>query len=91
MLEFANQVRRKKAMENKWELYELINKLPGLTVYKLSQKIGWSIGKTDYYVKKLVKDGLVINSTEIVKGRVNKSYNPKSKKEMINWKKMKNL
>ena len=91
MLEFANQVRSKKAMENKWLLYELINKKPGLTVYKLSKKIDWSVGKTDYYIRKLVKDGLVNNSTEIIKGRVHNFYTPKKMEQMINWKEFKTL
>ena len=91
MLELANQIRRKKAMENKWQLYEFINKTPNLTVYELSKKIEWSIGKTDYYIKKLIKDGLVLNSTEIIKGRLHNFYTPKKIKEMINWKEIKNL
>ena len=91
MLEFTNQVRSKKAMENKWELYELINKTPGQTVYKLSKIVGWSVGKTDYYVRKLVKDGLVINSTEIIKGRVHNFYTPKKMEQMINKEKFKTL
>ena len=83
ILHKANEIRRKKAMDNRWELYEFINKNPGLTTYKLSKKMNWTTGKIDYYIKKLLKEGLLINSTEIVNGRVNKTYSPKSWKELI--------
>ena len=90
-LKIANQIRRKKAFENKWLLYDFIDKNPGLSQYDLNKKIGWSIGKITYYVKKLVKEGMIKNSTEIVNGRTRKSYYGKSMKEFINWDEMKNL
>ncbi len=85
VLESANKIRKKKALENKWFLYGFIDKNPGLTIYELSKKIKWSPGKISYYIKKLVKDGLLKNSTEIVNGRTNKKYYGKSMKEFINW------
>ena len=91
MLELANKIRRKAAMENKWALYEIINKYSGLSGYELSKKIEWTLGKTDHYLKKLLNDGLILNSTEIVNGRVRKSYKPKKMKEMINWKEIKKI
>ena len=91
MLEIANKIRRNAAMENKWALYEVINKYSGLSGYELSKKIEWTPGKTDHYLKKLMKDGLILNSTEIVNGRTHKSYRPKKMKEMINWKEIKNI
>ena len=70
MLEIANQVRRKKAMENQWYLYEYLNKNPNLTVYDLSKKIEWSVGKVAYYIKKLLKGGLIhIQSVRILRRR----------------------
>jgi len=84
LLGVANQIRRKKALDNKWFLYGIIDKNPGLTIYDLSKKIKWSTGKINYYVKKLVKDGMIKNSTEIVNGRVNKKYFGKTMKEFLN-------
>lgn len=88
MLEMANFVRRKTAFENKWLVYETICANPQKTSYELSKVIGWSSGKLDYYIKKLLKDGLINNSTEIVNGRVNKKYSPKKAGELINWEEM---
>ncbi|MHA1273770.1 MAG: winged helix-turn-helix transcriptional regulator [Promethearchaeota archaeon] len=88
MLKMANMVRRKKAFENKWKVYETICKKPQVTIYELSKIMGWSLGKIDYYIKKLLKEGLINNSTEIVNGRVNKKYSPKKVGELINWKEM---
>lgn len=90
MLEMANIVRKKKAFENKWKLYEAICKKPQITNYELSKIIGWASGKIDYYLKKLLKDGLINNSTEVVNGRVHKNYSPKKVGELINWKEMTN-
>jgi len=85
MLKLANQVRRKKAQDNKWFLYEFIDKNPNLTVYEMSKKINWTIGKINYYVQKLVKDGMIHNSDEVVNGRNQKRYTGKTVKEFINW------
>ena len=84
MLNIANQIRRKKALDNKWKLYKFIDKNPGLTVYGLSKKMNWTSGRIDYYVKKLLKDKMINNSTEIVNGRVNKRHYGKTVKEFIN-------
>ena len=91
MLEFANQIRRKKAMENQWYLYEFLNKNPNLTVYDLSKRIEWTVGKVDYYIKKLLKGGLIHNSSEVINGRTHNFYKPKKMVELINWEEMNNL
>jgi predicted transcriptional regulator len=85
MLKLANQVRRKKAQDNKWFLYEFIDKNPGLTVYEMSKKVGWTIGKLNYYVQKLVKDGMINNSDKVVNGRNQKRYTGKTIREFMNW------
>jgi len=85
MLELANSVRKKRAFENKWHVYEIINKKPGLTIYDLSKLTEWSVGKIEYYVKKLVKDGVLENSTEILNGRVRKAYFPTPMKKLVDW------
>ncbi len=61
---------------------------PGLSGYKLSQRLQWSRGKTAYHLKKLINQGEV--KTELV------SSNPHPKKvyfavgweEMIDWDKI---
>jgi predicted transcriptional regulator len=85
MLKLANQVRRKKAQDNKWLLYEFIDKNPNLTVYEMSKKMNWTIGKLNCYVQKLVKDGFIHNSDQVVNGRNQKRYSGKTVKEFINW------
>lgn len=85
MLKLANQVRRKKAQDNKWFLYEFIDKNPNLTVYEMSKKIDWTYGKLNHYVQKLVKDNMINNSDEVVNGRNQKRYTGKTMKEFINW------
>ncbi len=91
MLRIANQIRRKKAFENKWLLYDFIDKNPGFSQYDMKKKIGWSIGKIAYYVGKLVKEDMIKNYTEIVNGRTRKSYYGKSMKKFINWDEMRNF
>ncbi|MGQ4876616.1 MAG: hypothetical protein ACP6IY_21325 [Promethearchaeia archaeon] len=81
-------VRRKKAFENKWKVYEAICKKPQVAIYELSKIMGWNSRKIDHYIKKLLKEGLIRISTEIVNGRVNKKYSPKKVGELINWKEM---
>ena len=80
----ANEVRRKKAMDNRWELYEFVCKHPNLSIYQLTKELKWTAGKVEYYAKKLVKEGLLINETKVVNGRTNKIYAPKKWKEFMN-------
>jgi hypothetical protein len=35
------------------ELMEAVNSFPGLSLYELSRKLGWSIGRVDGSVKRL--------------------------------------
>lgn len=91
MEEMANVVRRKKAFENKWELYEKISANPGSSIYDLSKKMDWTPGKVEHYFKKLIKDGMIENSTEIVNGRNRKSIRAKDIEHFINWDEIKEL
>ena len=83
MLRLANQVRRKKAFDNKWFLYEFIDKNPGLTNYNLSKQLDWTSGKVKWYTQKLVEDGMIHNSTEIVNGKVQKRFYGKTVREFL--------
>ena len=88
MLENANRIRLFNAMKNKYFLYEVINKSPGLTIYDLSKKINWTSGKVNHYIQKLLKDRVIKNSSKVENGRVKKSYSSVSYKELINWDEM---
>ena len=85
LLKIANQVRRKKAQENKWFLYEFIHKNPSLTVYDISRKVNWSTGKVNHYVQKLVREGFINNCEKVENGRNQKRYTSKTVRELINW------
>lgn len=88
MLNKANKIRLFNAMKNKYFLYKLINKSPGLTIYDLTKKVNWTSGKVNHYIQKLLKDKVIRNSTIIENGRVKKQYFPVSYKEFINWDEM---
>jgi len=88
MLEIANFIRRKRAFENKWELYDTISKNPGLSIYDLSKKINWTPGKVEYYIKKLVKDDMIENSMRIENNRVHRSFKARKVGHFINWDEM---
>jgi len=84
MLEEANEVRERRALENKWFLYSYIARNPGLTVYELSKRLKWSVGKVHYYIKSLLEEGMIQNSDDIVGGRVRKSYSSTKVKDFLN-------
>ena len=83
MIDIANLVRRKKALETRWSLYEIINKNPEICVYELSKKTNWSIGKVNHHVNKLIKDGVISNSTKTENNRTKRSLRAKDWKEFI--------
>lgn len=89
--EMANLVKRKRAFENKWALLEVISKNPYLSIYELAKKINWTPGKVEHYVKKLIKDKMIENSTEVVNGRNRRSIRAKKMEDFINWDKLKEI
>ena len=91
MLEFANIIRRKIAYNNRMTVLGFIEKNPEITSYELSKKLNWSTGKVGYYVKQLVKEDLVRNSTTIENGRALKRYTAKDPKDLINWDQIEHL
>lgn len=58
-LKKARQARLERSEEADDELYDLINRMPGSSVYRLAKAIGWSAGKTHGSIKRLEKDGLI--------------------------------
>lgn len=88
MLEKANKIRLLNAKKNLFFLYETISAFSGLTVYDLAKKVGWTTGKVNHYIYKLLKDGVIKNSTEIENGRTKKRYSPVDFKKLIKWDEM---
>ena len=88
LLEKANKIRFMNAMKNKYFLYEIINKIPESSIYDLMKETNWTSGKISHYIQKLLNDGVIQNSTEIINGRVKKSYSPVNYKEFINKEEM---
>jgi DNA-binding MarR family transcriptional regulator len=83
MSDLANLVRRKKALETRWGLYEIINEHPGICVYDLSKQLNWSIGKVTHHVNKLIKDGVITNETIIENNRPKRCLTAKNWKEFM--------
>ncbi|HDZ18416.1 hypothetical protein LCGC14_1279940 [marine sediment metagenome] len=81
----ANEIRRKKALDNKWLLYDFIDKNPNMTGYEISKEINWTVGKVKFYATKLVKDKMINNETEVENNRVLIRYSGKPMKDFINW------
>ena len=55
----AFQVRRAIGGDTDWELYELIDERPSLSIYELAKLKGWTHGRVHGAVKRLEKNGLV--------------------------------
>ena len=83
MMELANKVRMKKALENRWVLYDLIDKNPGISIYELSKKLEWTVGKVNHHVNKLIKEGAITNSTIVENNRAKRKLTAKDWKELI--------
>jgi len=60
----AVQTRRVIGADTDWELYELVDERPGLSIYELAKLKGWTHGRVHGAVKRLEKSGLV--RTELV-------------------------
>ncbi len=90
-LKLANQVRRKTAFEKRYKLYEHISKHPGLSGYELAKQLGWTSGLVDYYLKKLISDGVIENHNEVVNGRNRREYHPVKWKNLVNWDEINNF
>jgi predicted transcriptional regulator len=56
-------------LDTDYELYKVINKSPGHSVYGLSKEMQWSSGKVHGSVRRLEKEGLVHTIRSIQGGR----------------------
>jgi len=64
-------------------LYEFVNAHRGLSIYGLSKRLGWNLGKVYNIVNVLEEDGLV-KTIEIVKGgRIKRKVYPVDWKELM--------
>jgi hypothetical protein len=63
----VNELKKGKKVND--ELYVLIERDPGLSKYELSKKIGWSMGKTDGAINRLLAEGRVFIKEIEMEGR----------------------
>ena len=52
--EVRDMAKQSRSTETDKELREAVNTFPGLSLYELSRKLGWSIGRVDGSVKRLI-------------------------------------
>jgi len=55
----ARDARVREGLDTDYELYRVINKKPGASVYELAKELGWSSGKVYGSVRRLEKDSLI--------------------------------
>ena len=55
----ARDARVREGLDTDYELYKMINRKPGTSVYELAKKLGWSSGKVYGSVRRLEKDSLI--------------------------------
>jgi predicted transcriptional regulator len=56
-------------LDTDYDLYKVINKKPGHSIYELAKEMGWSSGKVYGSVQRLEKEGLVHTEKDIRGGR----------------------
>ncbi|VVB72164.1 Winged helix-turn-helix DNA-binding protein [uncultured archaeon] len=65
----AIDARITEGLDTDYELYRIINKRPGYSIYELAKEMGWSSGKVYGSVRRLEKEGLVHTEKDIRGGR----------------------
>lgn len=65
----AINARINEGLDTDYELYKVICKTPGHSIYQLAKKTGWSSGKVYGSVRRLEKEGLVHTEKDIRCGR----------------------
>jgi DNA-binding MarR family transcriptional regulator len=68
-LKAATEARILEGQDTDYELYRVINKVPGFSAYELAKETGWSIGKVYGSIRRLERDGLVHTEKNIRDGR----------------------
>lgn len=65
----AIDARIKEGLDTDYNLYKVINKKPGFSIYQLAKEMGWSSGKVYGSIQRLEKEGLVHTEKAIKGGR----------------------
>jgi len=65
----AIDARITEGLDTDYDLYKVINKRPGYSIYELAKLMGWSSGKVYGSVQRLEKEGLVHTEKDIRGGR----------------------
>ena len=65
----AIDARITEGLDTDYDLYKVINKKPGHSIYELAKELGWSSGKVYGSVQRLEKEGLVHTEKDIRGGR----------------------
>lgn len=55
----AIEARITRGLDTDYELYKVINKRPGYSIYELAKEMGWTSGKVHGSVRRMEKEGLV--------------------------------
>ena len=64
-------------------LYKFVNVHSGLSIYELSKRLGWSMGKVSNIIKKLEEDGLIGKDRLVEGGRAQTKIHPIGWKELL--------
>jgi|WetSurMetagenome_2_1015567.scaffolds.fasta_scaffold774992_2 DNA-binding PadR family transcriptional regulator len=75
-LKAATEARILEGHDTDYELYRVINKVPGFSVYQLAKETGWSIGKVYGSIRRLEREGLVHTEKSMRDGRTVLSITP---------------
>jgi predicted transcriptional regulator len=65
----AIDARIAEGLDTDYDLYKVINKKPGLSIYELAKETDWSSGKVYGSVQRLEKEGLVHTKKDTRGGR----------------------
>lgn len=65
----AIEARITSGLDTDYELYRVINKKPGYSIYELAKEMGWTSGKVHGSVRRMEKEGLVHTKRENRAGR----------------------
>jgi DNA-binding Lrp family transcriptional regulator len=55
-MQAARDARVREGLDTDYELYRVINRMPGSSIYELAKTLGWSSGKVYGSVRRLEKD-----------------------------------
>ena len=65
----ATEKRRMQAYDTDWQLYEMINEIPGSSEYELAKALDWTPGKVNGAIKRLERDGYIRTKKKLRSGR----------------------